>query len=155
MRPNPFLIIISFSALTLYSHGAPQEDAEVQGEPTAQTTPLAPPAHTTAQHHEVPDDPPAPVEVRRSRRVGPPSIVSRGAFTSVQVNIDEMGNNLIGDAANEPTIAIDPTDPNKMAIGWRQSSSPSREAIPSGKGSPASVSPRFRATSSGRSVSSP
>jgi len=26
----------------------------------------------------------------------------------------------VGDAANEPSIAIDPTDPRKMAIGWRQ-----------------------------------
>ncbi len=37
-----------------------------------------------------------------------------------QVNVDENGNNIIGDAANEPSIAIDPTDPNRMVIGWRQ-----------------------------------
>lgn len=41
-------------------------------------------------------------------------------FFTVQVNVDTNGNNITGDAANEPSIAIDPTDPNKMVIGWRQ-----------------------------------
>jgi hypothetical protein len=41
-------------------------------------------------------------------------------FFMVQVNVDEEGNNIVGDAANEPSIAVDPNDPNKMAIGWRQ-----------------------------------
>jgi len=36
------------------------------------------------------------------------------------VNVDANGNNIPGDAANEPSIAIDPTDPNKIVIGWRQ-----------------------------------
>jgi hypothetical protein len=43
-----------------------------------------------------------------------------GGFTSVQVNVDDFGNNIPGDAANEPSIAIDPTDPNNIVIGWRQ-----------------------------------
>jgi hypothetical protein len=43
-----------------------------------------------------------------------------GAFTSVQVNVDAAGHNITGDAANEPSIAVDPTNHNKMAIGWRQ-----------------------------------
>ena len=30
------------------------------------------------------------------------------------------GNNIVGDAANEPSISVDPTDGNKVAIGWRQ-----------------------------------
>ncbi len=30
------------------------------------------------------------------------------------------GNNIVGDAANEPSISVNPTDGNKMAIGWRQ-----------------------------------
>jgi len=41
-------------------------------------------------------------------------------FTAVQVNVDEFGQNIIGDAGNEPSITYDPTDPSKMAIGWRQ-----------------------------------
>ena len=43
-----------------------------------------------------------------------------GPFTSYQVNVDANGQNILGDAANEPSIAVDPTDPNKMSIGWRQ-----------------------------------
>ena len=39
---------------------------------------------------------------------------------SYQVNVDLAGNNIVGDAANEPSIAVDPTNPNRMAIGWRQ-----------------------------------
>ena len=39
---------------------------------------------------------------------------------NVQVNVDDFGDNIIGDAANEPSIAIDPTNPDRMFIGWRQ-----------------------------------
>jgi len=50
-----------------------------------------------------------------------PAMVSQaGPFTSYQVNVDASGNNIVGDAANEPSIAVDPTNPNRMAIGWRQ-----------------------------------
>ena len=38
----------------------------------------------------------------------------------VQVNVDSNGNNILGDAANEPSLAIDQLDPSKMVIGWRQ-----------------------------------
>src|SRR5207247_4933666 len=41
-------------------------------------------------------------------------------FISYQVNVDAQGNNIVGDAANEPTISVDPTNGNKIAIGWRQ-----------------------------------
>jgi hypothetical protein len=41
-------------------------------------------------------------------------------FTAVQVNVDAFGQNVIGDAANEPSLAVDPTDPDKIVIGWRQ-----------------------------------
>jgi hypothetical protein len=50
-----------------------------------------------------------------------PRMISQfGAFTSFQVNVDANGNNIVGDAANEPSISVDPTNGNKMAIGWRQ-----------------------------------
>jgi hypothetical protein len=50
-----------------------------------------------------------------------PRMLSKfGAFTSYQVNVDVNGNNIRGDAANEPSITVNPTDHNKMAIGWRQ-----------------------------------
>jgi hypothetical protein len=42
------------------------------------------------------------------------------AFTSFQVNVDATGHNITGDAANEPSIAVDPTNGNKITIGWRQ-----------------------------------
>jgi hypothetical protein len=38
----------------------------------------------------------------------------------VQVNTDALGHDILGDAGNEPSIAVDPTNPNRMAIGWRQ-----------------------------------
>ena len=43
-----------------------------------------------------------------------------GPFVSYQVNVDANGNNIVGDAANEPSISVDPTDGNKVAVGWRQ-----------------------------------
>ncbi len=49
-----------------------------------------------------------------------PTPVVRGSFVSVQVNVNALGNNVVGDAANEPSIAVDPTNPNRIAIGWRQ-----------------------------------
>jgi len=47
-------------------------------------------------------------------------ILQFGVFTSYQVNVDQNGQNIIGDAANECSISVDPTDGNKMAIAWRQ-----------------------------------
>jgi hypothetical protein len=41
-------------------------------------------------------------------------------FTSYQVNVDSNGHNIVGDAANEPSISVDPTNGNKMVITWRQ-----------------------------------
>ena len=56
-----------------------------------------------------------------SRLETSPRMISQfGAFTSYQVNVDASGNNIVGDAANECSIAVDPTNPNRMAIGWRQ-----------------------------------
>src|SRR5213080_674385 len=50
-----------------------------------------------------------------------PGLVSRfGPYTSYQVNVNVNGNNVVGDAANEPSICVDPTNGNTMSIGWRQ-----------------------------------
>jgi len=46
--------------------------------------------------------------------------VQAQSWFMVQVNTDQFGNDILNDAANEPSIAVDPTDPNRMAIGWRQ-----------------------------------
>ena len=44
----------------------------------------------------------------------------RDGFESIQVNTDASGCNIVGDAANEPSIAVDRTDPRRIVIGWRQ-----------------------------------
>ena len=43
-----------------------------------------------------------------------------GSFTSVQVNVNASGQNILGDAANECSISVDPTNGSKMTIAWRQ-----------------------------------
>src|SRR5438132_11353712 len=63
------------------------------------------------------DNPPALIyRLDRSPRMVSP----HGVFVSYQVNVDANGNNIVGDAANECTISVDPTNLNEMAIGWRQ-----------------------------------
>lgn len=41
-------------------------------------------------------------------------------FSIVQVNVDENGNNIMNDAANEPSMACDPDHPEEIVFGWRQ-----------------------------------
>src|SRR2546427_2802112 len=48
------------------------------------------------------------------------TIISTPFGTSFQVNVNSSGQNIAGDAANEPSLCIDPTNPNRIAIGWRQ-----------------------------------
>src|SRR6476619_5764150 len=42
----------------------------------------------------------------------PRMISPHGTFTSYQVNVDADGNNIVGDAANEPSISQDPNNPH-------------------------------------------
>jgi hypothetical protein len=65
------------------------------------------------------DDPPALAPLWGTG-VSPGMVSVYGSFTSYQVNVDLKGMNITGDAANEPSIAVDPTDGNRMVIGWRQ-----------------------------------
>ena len=51
---------------------------------------------------------------------GPRMISLYGGFISYQVNVDSNGQNILGDAANEPSISVDPTNDSKITIGWRQ-----------------------------------
>lgn len=48
-----------------------------------------------------------------------PRTVLQGNYLSRQVNVGVNGN-ILGDAANEPSLVVDPTNPNRMAVGWRQ-----------------------------------
>src|SRR5262245_39154611 len=62
------------------------------------------------------DNPPALPATETSPRM----ISQFGVFTSYQVNVDQNGQNIVGDAANECTISVDPTNGTKMTIAWRQ-----------------------------------
>src|SRR3954465_6786715 len=77
--------------------------------------------------------PPGPLELeeRRQRYQDPPMFIFKneasaamishhGAFTSYQVNVDGNGQNITQDAANEPSIVVDPNNRSRMSIGWRQ-----------------------------------
>src|SRR5437879_4874202 len=73
-------------------------------------------------------DPPPPPEEDTDTDPGQPgsgqssrqSIISAPFGTSFQVNVSASGQNIVGDAANEPSICIDPNNLNRIAIGWRQ-----------------------------------
>jgi hypothetical protein len=70
---------------------------------------------------EAMDDPPAPFGARDDVLARSPAFrATVGSYTSIQVNVDEFGQNILGDAANEPSIAVHPSHPVNMVIGWRQ-----------------------------------
>ena len=80
----------------------------------------------TAPHKPLPteplekyDNPPAPFPLL-GIGVSPGMISVYGPFTSHQVNVDSNGMNITGDAANEPSISVDPTNGSKITLGWRQ-----------------------------------
>ncbi len=93
MTQASFLILLSSLSLALAAKPLPQEELERY------------------------DDPPAYVW---RTGVSPRMVSQFAAFTSTQVNVTATGQNITGDAANEPSICVDPTDGNKMTIGWRQ-----------------------------------
>ena len=66
---------------------------------------------------EAPNDPPGEPATHVQ---APAAVRTRGSFVSTQVNVTFFGGDVMGDAANEPSIAIDPTNPDIMVIGWRQ-----------------------------------
>ena len=70
-------------------------------------------------HHENKDDDYIP-DLRESQERSPAYNYSMSNIVTTQVNVDANGQNIVGDAANEPSIAVNPNDRNTMAIGWRQ-----------------------------------
>jgi len=70
-------------------------------------------------HHEIKDDDYVP-DLRESQERSAAYNYSTSDIFTVQVNVDGNGQNIVGDAANEPSIAVDPTDRNRITIGWRQ-----------------------------------
>lgn len=107
----PSLLLVSAAPAPLGAAGGKE------GQTTA-STPATLPAGQRQPLEQL-DDPFVPVatEMRRTSPAGKRAV---GSSHSIQVNVDAGGNNIIGDAANEPSIAVDPTQPNRMAIGWRQ-----------------------------------
>jgi subtilisin-like proprotein convertase family protein len=70
---------------------------------------------------ERPDNPPGENLPRDNPLArSPMALVQFGPYTSIQVNVGVLGNNVTGDAANEPSIAVNPLNPMNMVIGWRQ-----------------------------------
>ena len=81
----------------------------------------SPGAHFEDQYSEVLDDPPAAFAARDDLTARTPGMrATEGPYVSVQVNVDANGQNIVGDAANEPSIAINPTNPDNIVIAWRQ-----------------------------------
>jgi hypothetical protein len=70
-------------------------------------------------YNEFPDDPYISVDKSIMERSPAYRLFTPNYFTT-QVNVDANGNNIVGDAANEPSIAFDPTDTDRIVIGWRQ-----------------------------------
>ena len=107
MRSSTLLNLASFTGLTsllVLPNASAQTLAPIQKAPFKE--PL--------EKYNMPPAPPRKIETS-------PRMVSRfGVFTSFQANVDANGNNIVGDAANEPSIAVDPTNGNKMMIAWRQ-----------------------------------
>jgi hypothetical protein len=77
------------------------------------------PTHKVSRNEplETYDNPPAYIH---RLETSPRMISPYGVFVSYQANVDAKGNNIVGDAANECSISVDPTNTSKMAIGWRQ-----------------------------------
>lgn len=116
-RPS-LLIIVSIAALTstLNTRAQSNPDPALYPTPFVRGEPKIPLRHR--------EDPVKLAVPRRWPITGQITTASqiwtRGIFQSIQVNVDAAGRNIVGDAANEPSIAVDPNNPTQMAIGWRQ-----------------------------------
>jgi hypothetical protein len=79
-----------------------------------------PPSPILHEEHEKIEGKYIPIKPEDQKFSPPYNRVFSNGFTITQVNVSGSGQNIIGDAANEPSLAVDPTNPNRMAIGWRQ-----------------------------------
>lgn len=79
---------------------------------------LAQDRNPVIQEQESHDPPVAAIEL--PTEVSPAATFTFRGFRITQVNVNSGGQNIVGDAANEPSMAIDPTNPKRIAAGWRQ-----------------------------------
>jgi len=59
-------------------------------------------------------------QLAQEKRIQKPYHFSSKFITTIQVNTDLNGNDILNDAANEPSFAMDINDSDRMVIGWRQ-----------------------------------
>ncbi|TMQ58079.1 MAG: hypothetical protein E6K72_03025 [Candidatus Eisenbacteria bacterium] len=85
--------------------------------PIAGAAAVAPPSRTEPmeRYEDPPGIPAAAVHATRAA-----SSITFNGYTSIQVNVNASQQDIIGDAANEPSIVVDPNNHNRMVIGWRQ-----------------------------------
>src|SRR6187551_1745589 len=102
-KASIFPCLVLLSAVAIASGQIEQPDSL----PTEQ--PEAPPTEPLEQY----DNPPAPSPLW-GIGVSPGMVSQEGPFTSRQVNVNAAGMNITGDAANEPSIAVDPTNGNRI-----------------------------------------
>jgi len=77
------------------------------------------PEENMQMHHEVPGDKYLP-NAYNYQKTSPAGNYSSTDIFTTQVNVNASGQNIVGDAANEPNIAVDPLNPDRIVIGWRQ-----------------------------------
>ena len=75
--------------------------------------------NTSEMYYEFMEDAYVPIDKSLQPRQKP-YMYRGGDFFTVQVNVDSNGQDIIGDAANEPSLAVDPTNNDRIVVGWRQ-----------------------------------
>jgi len=104
--------------LTLVVTAVPSECLHA-AQTTEQTVAADLPPDPVTGHHEAAEGSPHAEPIGQVA-TSPAGIVTFGPYVSIQVNVNAQGLNIGGDAANEPSLAVDPNRPTHMAIGWRQ-----------------------------------
>jgi len=109
-------LLFRLAALLVLAHGLlplPVSGAEPPSDPGV--------ASPRVLEVEEPDNPPGKYVARANPFARSPSLpVAFGHYTSIQINVDGFGQNIVGDAANETSIAVNPVNPLNMVVGWRQ-----------------------------------
>ncbi|PKP04010.1 MAG: hypothetical protein CVU14_00960 [Bacteroidetes bacterium HGW-Bacteroidetes-9] len=106
MKNNILLISLTITLLALPNMSKAQNDKIDR-------------ARQLQMHNEIPGDVYLPADPQR-QLTSPAYRFESSLFYTTQVNINSNGENILNDAANEPSMAIDPLNTGRIAIGWRQ-----------------------------------